>query len=67
MPFAFETPQLLLLALPAAWLWWAFGLEGRSGLHNALRATPLIRLAIALLLVTAMAGPTMGAAPAIDV
>ena len=57
MPIAFETPQLLLLALPVGWLWWEFGLEGAPHLRNAFRATPLVRLLIAMLLVLAMAGP----------
>jgi Mg-chelatase subunit ChlD len=57
MPIAFETPQLLLLALPVAWLWWEFGVEGAPNVRNAFRATPLMRLLAAVLLVFAMSGP----------
>jgi len=52
MPIAFDTPPLLVLALPVVWLW---AVAGRT----AGRTTSALRLVIALVLVVAIAGPRL--------
>jgi Mg-chelatase subunit ChlD len=61
MPIAFDTPPLLVLALPVIWLWAVVG-RTRS------RMTSALRLVIALVLVAAIAGPRVRmSAPGTDV